>query len=138
MDQTGQDLGFSGAFTKADVWTWINNPAQQNKPFEEVTETKFTAGGDKFVFNTVTDDKGTEFFFSEDDQAVLTDAVIVSPMINLPNGVQIGMSLDQVLSTFPVYDGLSNPKRIEVTYDHYILDYYIERQTLIKVNLRTK
>lgn len=132
------DTLFKAPFKVGDVWLWVNPKMRPKKEFEEVNEIKFNNGGEKFIFKKFTDHKGSDFIYSTDEFPNIIEATIYSKHIILPNGVSIGMSLEQVQSTFAIWDGIANPNHITVYYKAYQVDYYFEKRTLTKITLRSR
>lgn len=75
---------------------------------------KYTHGGDKYYFHTVT--KGNSVFEFSDSEPVttLSHANVQSSDISLCKKIEIGMRLEDVQSLFMVYDGIAYPETIEV------------------------
>ena len=88
------------------------------------------------MYNQFSDGKGTRFIYM-DGLTHMTEATIISNLVTLPNGIKIGMSTDEVIGTFPVYDGISWPEMISQEFPKYTLAYYFERQTLVRIELRS-
>jgi hypothetical protein len=132
------DSLFNRNFNKGQVWLWIHEDVRGKNKFEETIELKITGGGDKYMYSQLGDKNGTRFIYSADEHPYLSEAVIVSNEITLPNGVKVGMSLDDVINTFPVYDGIAWPAHINVILPNYTLDYYFERQTLVRIEIASR
>lgn len=123
------------AFTKKDVKNWVIEGSEIN--LKDDVDTKYTAGGDEYNFPILRDDQGLiRFMFDFDEtQSNLTEAVIASPGIRLPNGLSVGMSLDQVKDIFGVYDGLSAPELIIHEGEKVKFEYHFSKMTLTKIVL---
>jgi len=102
------------------------------------TAKKFTAGGDKYEFKRLRIASNTFLFEGIETDATLADATIKSREVRLPNGIQIGSSLDVVMNTFVMYDGISNPESISVIGDKYEIVYTFENDLLISIVIRYK
>jgi len=102
------------------------------------TVKKFTAGGDKYEFKRLGINLNTFLFEGIDTTSTLADATIKSREVRLPNGIQIGSSLEIVMGTFALYDGLSNPKSISVIGDKYEIVYTFENDLLQSIVIRYK
>lgn len=63
---------------------------------------KFTASGDKYEFKRLRMASNTFLFKGIDTNAELSEAIIKSRQVRLPNGIQIGSSLEVVMGTFVV------------------------------------
>jgi hypothetical protein len=114
--------------------SWILDKSKM----EVDTVKKFTAGGDKYEFKRLRIASNTFLFEGIDSNAALADATIKSREVRLPNGIQIGSSLEVVMGTFVVYDGLSNPQSISVIGDKYEIVYTFENDLLKMIVIRYK
>ena len=63
---------------------------------------KFTASGDKYELKRLRMASNTFLFKGIDTNAELSEAIIKSRQVRLPNGIQIGSSLEVVMGTFVV------------------------------------
>ena len=80
--------------------------------------------------------RGNELTFSFDEKnPFLVEASIIHGALVLPNGVSVGMSVDDVQGSLMVYDGPAWPKRIEVKGDKVAINYYFKQHTLTKITL---
>ena len=117
-----------------EVKGWANEKSRRKIYLTETEETKITAGGDKWTYKQLADDKGTRFIFSMDEEnPFLVEATITSNLIILPNGVSVGMSIDDVMNTFLIYDGIAWPEHIQVKDKYLVIDYFFKRRTLTKI-----
>lgn len=142
FDYTNAEIGFKKVQIE-DFKKWI---VKEDFRLREGKETAFShREGDttSWTFPVLTDNQGTKISFNElyipgvDLAAVpvLTEASIVNPEIKLPNGISVGMSLNQVQSTFMVWDGIAYPASIIVNYKDANVRYVFEKRTLIRIEL---
>lgn len=117
-----------------DVKAWVKK-SRRGVELRQEEETKITAGGEKWTYQTLSDRKGlTNFVFSFDEtNPFLVEATIQHNNIILPNGISVGMSIDDIQSTFMVYDGIAWPEHIQVKDKKLVLDYYFKNRTLVKI-----
>lgn len=132
------DTDFSlGKFTIAEIKSWLI--PNSNFYLKEKTDTIYVrpdTDGRDLIYKKLVAKGGTEFYFSSDkEDAILTEANITNPSIILPNGVSVGMCLDQVQASMGVYDGIAYPSSIIAVYPHLSIRYFIERRTLVKIEL---
>ncbi len=119
-----------------DVRSW-NKEIYQAAELKQTSETKITAGGDEWTYQQLSDHyTDTRFIFSFDEEdPYLVEATISHGSILLPFGVSVGMSVEDVQSTFGVYDGIAWPEHIQVDGGKLQIDYYFEKRTLVKIKL---
>jgi len=118
--------------TESNTKSWFSDSSAIKIDVKE----KYTGGGDKYEFKTIVYKKDSELLFEDNSENPrLIEAEIYNPEIKLPNGVSIGMSLDEILSTFTVYDGISTPEKIIVDSKDVKLEYYFSKHTLIKIKI---
>ena len=129
------DTLFNKYFDKGDNWLWVHS--DHKGEFEVTVETKFTGGGDKITYNEFADEKGTRFIYMDGNKQMV-EATIVSNLVTLPNGIKVGMSIDEVIGTFPVYDGIAWPAMIQQEFSKYALKYFFDKQTLVKIEMSGK
>lgn len=99
-------------------------------------DTEYTAGGDQYNFGVLEIEPSTKLLFhSNKTDAKLGEATINSEQVTLPNGVHIGSSLDDVMGTFLVYDGPSNPSVITLQDATYKIVYTFDNQKLILITI---
>ena len=104
----------------------------------EVDKTvKYTAGGDKYEFGTLKIDGNTEFLFMDvHPDSKLGEATILSDAVVLPNGIKIGSSLEDVMNTLLIYDGISNPEIITLKDKQgKKIVYTFEKNKVIKITI---
>jgi len=120
-----------------DVHSWVKKQGRYAR-LVETEDTKITAGGDKWTYKQLSTDRGMNVFvFSFDEEnPFLVAATITHPTIILPNGVSIGMSIDDVIATLGIYDGIAWPEHIELKDEKLQLDYYFVNRTLVKIKAR--
>lgn len=119
-----------------EIKRWVHRKARRFD-LKQTAETKITAGGEEWTYPQLRDERGTRFIFSFDEEnPYLVEADINNSAIILPNGVSVGMSLEDVLVTFPVYDGLAWPEKITVSGEKLELEYYFKRRTLVRIKVR--
>lgn len=135
FDLDENDTLFNELFDKGQNWLWVHKDHRSD--FEETVEMKITGGGDKIMYNQFSDKKGTRFIYLDGNRQ-MTEATIISNHVTLPNGVKIGMSTDEVINTFPVYDGIAWPAMIEQEFPKYTVKYFFVKQTLVKIELVSK
>jgi hypothetical protein len=105
-------------------------------PFREDTITKYTGGGDKYEFATLNLDDNTKFLFNGTSiDAKLAEVYIDNENVILPNGIHCGSSLDDVMSTFLVYDGPSYPDKIILEDSFNKIVYTFENQILVLITI---
>jgi hypothetical protein len=98
-------------------------------------DTKYTAGGDKYIFLNITE-KDVQFLFSKiNDNWVLGEGKVSNTCVRLPNGIRVGDTLDKVLQTFLVYDGISSPDSITVVGQSFKIVYTFEAEILVSITL---
>ena len=125
------DTSFFSHYSINQVMNWIGG-----SNLRESTETKITAGGDEWTYKVLKSSRGNELTFSFDEKnPFLVEASIIHGALVLPNGVSIGMSVDDVQSTFMVYDGPEWPEHIEVKGEKVVINYYFRQHTLTKIAL---
>ena len=121
-------------YSISDVQSWALKGVRRVIRLTQTKETKISAGGDEWTYQQLSDNKGTRFIFSFDEEnPFLVEATIISPSIKLPNGVSVGMSISDVMNTFPIYDGLAWPEHIQLKDKNLVIDYYFKFQTLQKI-----
>lgn len=133
-----KDSTFSKNLSKGQVWLWIHPDHRATKEFEETVQLKITAGGDKYHFPSLTDHKGTMLMYSDTEESYLTEGKIKSNKMILPNGISIGMSVEQVLNAHTEIKVESYPDRINASYGKYAITYYFSQETLIQIVLTAK
>jgi uncharacterized protein YxeA len=124
-------------FTTDDVKKWISN---SNFKFKEGTETHYSQReGDttSWRYPTLYSSDGTHIIFSNliEQNPAMTEASILNPNIKLPNGISVGMSLDQVQASFQVWDGIAYPASIIVNYADANIRYVFESRTLRRIEV---
>lgn len=88
------------------------------------------------IYSVYSTKQKSEFVFSSNHpDAKLTTATILNPEIKLPNGVSLGMSLEQIQITFNVWDGPAFPSSIIVNYKDAVIRYIFEQQTLRRIEV---
>ena len=126
-----------GRFAVADVKSWLL--PNSNYQLKQTTDTIYIRRGEEreqVVFTSLNNKGGTQFSFSSaKDDAYLTQANINNSAIILPNGISVGMSLEQVQNSFSLWDGIANPASIIASYPHLSIRYFIEKRTLVRIEL---
>ncbi len=145
-DSTLEDLGemfmtdpnldslYFKRYSIEDVKGWVKSGKKENS-LREIEETKISAGGERWTYKQLEDLKRkNRFVFSFDEvNPFLVEATITDHSIVLPNGMSVGMSVDDVQGTFMVYDGIAWPEHIQVKDKMLIIDYYFKHHTLVKI-----
>lgn len=127
-------------FSQEDVKTWCNAKSGQCQ-FADVRDGVMKISGADTVFSThkeymLSGRDGTVFtFVMEHEVEELISASILNPNIKLPNGISVGMSLDQVQASFLVWDGIAYPSSIIVNYADATIRYVFESRTLKRIEL---
>jgi hypothetical protein len=121
-------------YSISDVKTWVIKQGYYAE-LNETEETKISAGGDKWTYKELnTKEELNRFVFSFDEEdPFLVEATITHPTIILPNGVSVGMSIDNVIASIGIYDGIAFPAHIELKDKNLQLDYYFKNHTLYKI-----
>jgi hypothetical protein len=137
FDYTKSNAFEDKLFTTEQIKTWIMN---SNFRFKEGTETHFSKReGDttSWSYPTLYSTDGTHIIFSNlsHENPTMTEASILNSNIKLPNGVSVGMSLDQIQATFQVWDGMAYPASIIVNYADANIRYVFENRTLKRIEL---
>ncbi len=101
--------------------------------FKQDTLKKYTSGGDKYEFIQLTNGTNTLLFDGKNAQSKLADVTLRTSAIRLANGIKVGDSLNDVMNTFLVYDGISNPQTIAVVGDFYKIVYTFESEILVSI-----
>jgi hypothetical protein len=131
INDSSIDTSFFSHYSINQVMNWLGG-----SNLRENTETKITAGGDKWTYKVLRSSRGNELIFSFDEtNPFLVEANIVHGALVLPNGVSVGMSVDDVQGSFMVYDGPAWPEHIEVKGEKVTINYYFKHHTLSKINL---
>lgn len=126
------DKVFGKLFLEEDIKNW----ALKKEYLKRDSVEKITNGGQSFFFKELKTNNHSEFLFSDvDEKSYLVQAIIKDNYFVLPNGVSIGMSSDDVIGTLGVYDGISNPEKIEMSGDKYRIIYLFKNQTLTQITL---
>lgn len=133
-----EDTDFTkGKFKTTDAKSWILKTS--NFHLNESIDTIYRRNPDRDGANTpytkLSHKGGTEFGFWPITDGALIAANINNPAIVLPNGVSVGMSLEQVQASIGVYDGIAYPSSIIAVYPHLSIRYFIERRTLVRIEL---
>ncbi|UKN02497.1 hypothetical protein K6119_03045 [Paracrocinitomix mangrovi] len=136
MDE--RDTLFNKPFTIQDIWGWMNEHYKDDNGFKEEETTKITAGGDKYTYKQIVDKEGSKFVFNFDEQPKMIEATIVSNKVILPNGLRVGMSLEDIQNQMLVYDGISWPAIMKFKKPAYTITYHIARQTITKIEMVSK
>jgi hypothetical protein len=127
---------FAGSYMQAEVKKWVSS-AKRSVQLTESHEVNVTAGGEESHFRTLVANKGNSnfLFSSSDEDAHVIEAYITHGSIILPNGVSVGMSVEDVKATFTVYDGIACPKRIQVKGSKMTIDYYFDNRSLVIIKV---
>jgi hypothetical protein len=137
FDYTSMSAFNQKTFTTDDVKKWIQN---SNFRFKEETETHHSQReGDttSWHYPTLYSGDGTHIIFSNlsEQNPAMTEASILNPNLKLPNGISVGMSLDQIQASFQVWDGIAYPSSIIVNYADANIRYVFESRTLRRIEL---
>lgn len=129
------DSLFSKKIIYSDFKKWgVGNIALKRDTIE-----KRTMSDIYYFYEYTTYDKTdhTHFIVSDvNDDAYLLEAEIYSPNVKLSNGIQVGMSHQDVMNIIsPVLQGLIDYKTITVSGKKYKLEYSFKNQTLVKIVL---
>ena len=117
------------------VKLWVNKQAKYFN-LSESKEEKIAAGGQKWTYTKLADKGGTHFIFSFDKaDPFLVEAYINNSAIILHNGVSVGMSQDEVITSLGIYDGIANPKKITLSDKMLQIEYVFKNRTLSEINL---
>jgi hypothetical protein len=98
-------------------------------------DVKYTAGGDKYIFMTIRSQNSTVLFSKESNDWVMGDGIIKDACVRLPNGIQVGDALSNVLASFSVYDGISSPDVITVIGEKFQIVYSFEFEKLVSITI---
>ncbi|CAG5086313.1 hypothetical protein [Parvicella tangerina] len=108
----------------------------ESNTFIEDVNIEYSAGGEKYEFAELSIEGGTHILFDgPETDAKMVEATIMSPDIKLPNGVHIGSSYADVLSTIDIYDGPSAPEIIEVKDHNNSIRYHFSRGAVKQINI---
>jgi hypothetical protein len=103
-----------------------------------IYDEKYTYGGEKFIFVEVYKGKSKLFFSGPDENASLENARVVDNDVKLLKKIKIGMTTEELMGLFILYDGISNPSEItvqnqdqtqKVTFkftENKLVEYYLE------------
>jgi hypothetical protein len=122
-----------GTGSQDDMLTWFDK-------CDKVTvseDPKYTAGGDKYIFYTIKSANSQMLFSQEGERWILGDGLIRDACIELPNGIKVGSSLEQVMATFNVYDGISSPDCMSIVGQTFKIVYNFEFEKLVTITLGT-
>jgi hypothetical protein len=124
-------------FTIDDVKKWISNSNYRFKEGTEIHHTEKDGVTASWTYPKLYSDDGTEIYFRNLTliSPSMTEASIVNPNLKLPNGISVGMSLDQVQASFKVWDGIAYPSSIIVNYEDATIRYVFENRTLKRIEL---
>ena len=99
-------------------------------------DVEISAGGDEYKFKTFELKEYTKFLFHDNSMnPMLALADIDNKAIVLPNGIKVGATLDEVMNTFKVYDGIAYPEIINLVTKGLTIKYHFQNNILIKINL---
>lgn len=97
-------------------------------------KTKISNGGERYNFGELLLDNETNFLFLNDrTDAILGEAIIKSAKVKLPNGIMIGQTTAQVLSTLKNYIGPTQPKELTIEDASHKIVYTFENQKLVSI-----
>jgi hypothetical protein len=130
------DEKFKSAYTLKEVKTWVKS-AKKAVQLSESHEVNVTPEGDEYYLNTLVADKGNSnfLFASTNEDARLIQAYITHGSIVLPNGLSVGMSVEDIQSSFLIYDGIAWPEHIQVKGNKITIDYYFDHRTLAIIKM---
>lgn len=75
---------------------------------------KYTHGGDKYYFHTITKGNSIMEFSGSDEMTTLSTADVQWTDVQICKNISIGMRLEDVQSLMPVYDGIAYPEMMEI------------------------
>ena len=129
------DSMYFAGYTVDSVKSWIFNTKKYM--LKEDVNIEISAGGEEYRFTELYGRDGSQYQFDGDDESAhLVYASIKSPYVLLPNGVTLGMSLDQIMDRInTIYDGPSHPKEIIHQGRFLKITYRFEHRTLKQVVL---
>lgn len=121
---------------EVDINKWMLNDEELKKD----SIGKITHGGDEFFFKELrTKTLKSKFLFSDvDDSSYLIDATIIDPFIQLPNGMQVGMSQNHFFEKLGVIIEMPEqglPKKINVSDGFHRYEFSFEKNTLQKIKI---
>lgn len=129
--KTNRVSKFEKAYTKDMVKNWVIKNSHL-----QLHEKTSTDKEKNYNYSVLEAKGGTWFSFSSDqNDAHLIEANITCSAIKLPNGVSVGMSLEDVQATFDVWDGNAYPASIIVSYEHFTIRYTIKKRTLTQIQI---
>ncbi|MEZ4924424.1 MAG: hypothetical protein R2780_14730 [Crocinitomicaceae bacterium] len=135
MQMSENDSMSLSKYSIDDVKSWQVEIFHAQK-LKQTEETKITAGGDKWTYQQLSTAKSRFIFSLDKEDPYLVEATIQDENILLPNGVSVGMSIDDVMNTFPIYDGIAWPELIQLKNDKLTIDYFFKNRTLVKISLQ--
>lgn len=108
----------------------------QNNSFKEDVNVEYAAGGDKYEFAELLLDDGTKLMFDGNDiKSKLVEGVIYGHEVVLPNGIHVGSTLDDVMNTFDIYDGPSNPETIHLKDQENRISYFLKNGQVVRIEI---
>jgi hypothetical protein len=117
--------------TYNDVWNWNTVDT-----FSEYTNTEYSAGGEKYEFIELHVEGGTSFYFDgPGTNAQLVEATILYEHIVLPNGLQVGSPLEDVLDQFGIYNGPMEPGIVIYRTEFQSIQYHIIDKKVWKIKI---
>lgn len=124
-------------FTKEDIQNWLSDHAFKFRLERETSYSQREGDTSSWTYPVLTHKDGTRIIFSEQsgENYFLTEASILTPELKLPNGISVGMSLEQVQNSFLVWDGIAYPSSIIVNYSDANIRYVFENRTLKRIEL---
>jgi hypothetical protein len=135
MQLDEKDSTFLKRYGVEDVQKW-QVMIFHSKKLIQSTQTKISAGGEEWTYLQLSTKKSRFIFSFDETNPFLVEAIIRNDNILLPNGVSVGMSLDDVMATFPVYDGIAYPEQIQLKNEKVTIDYFFDKRTLVKIELK--
>ena len=134
--KTNYPSKFEKAYTKEMVSKWQIPGAYLRLSETFATDFKDEQKKSPYNFMKLVDQGGTWFSFSSDQKdAIMVEAYINNSGIRLPNGLSVGMSLEDVQGSFELWDGNAYPASIIVTYQNFIIRYSVENRTLTQIHI---
>lgn len=126
---------FSAPLYKDQVKSWLHHTAKGR--FIERIDTLQNRLGQKQGISGLHYEKANHFLFSStEEEATLIKGIIGSPKFMLPNGISVGMSLEQLARVVPFDNSeFKSPQRIIVHGQGFKVVYLLKHQTLTRIEI---
>jgi hypothetical protein len=131
---SNKDAMAMSRYSIEEVKSWVVDVFHGAR-LKETEETKITAGGQKWTYKQLSSENSRFIFSFDEENPFLVEANLRDDNIILPNGVSVGMSTDDVIGTFIVYDGIAWPEMIEVKNEKLTIRYHFKNRTLQRIEL---